>query len=639
MTEFTDRLRAALAPAYELGDELPGGGMSRVFLASERALGRRVVVKVLPPELAAGVNRDRFQREIQLAASLQHPHIVPLLAAGEDAELLYYTMPFIDGESLRDLVARKGRLSVREVMRVLHDVVDALDYAHARGIVHRDIKPGNILTQGSHALVTDFGVAKAISAALPGTGMTTTGMAIGTPAYMAPEQLAADPSADHRIDLYAVGLLAYELLAGKSPFASKSPTETMAAQFTREPPPLETIRDDVPPALASLVRRLLAKRAEDRPADARQVLAALESIAVPAGPATPTESVHAHRPGGRRLKTAAWVALAVLAFAAAGIGGAIAASRHITSSLFGGGSGGADVPASTATIGTDTLVLNDSAPALVLRTPPASSGAEEPRRLTRADSIAIAEAVRAELAKAGAPLPPASPPAPRAGEPGEPAERLEAEAERRAAQLQRHFIDSVLRSSMAEASRTVPRVYSFRTAPSAPSPPPPGMTPEQWSKVRAAESVGLEARQMVRVEVGRSGARRVLLAASHEDEPALAKLSASVIRSFRSMLRDEHRYEPVSPAAARAAASAAGNLEMAAARMGAELVTTVDLIGVPGDSVVVLIKLRDLTAAAPFSYRVVASGTVARENFDQSAERALRSALEKLGEMSAAPRR
>src|SRR5690606_25947165 len=156
-------------------------------------------------------------------------------------------------------------------------------YAHARGVVHRDIKPGNILTQGSHALVTDFGVAKAISAALPGTGMTTTGMAIGTPAYMAPEQLAADPSADHRIDLYAVGLLAYELLAGKSPFASKSPPDTMAAQFTREPPPLETIRDDVPPALASLVRRLLAKRPEDRPADAQQVLTALESIPAPSG--------------------------------------------------------------------------------------------------------------------------------------------------------------------------------------------------------------------------------------------------------------------------------------------------------------------------------------------------------------------
>ena len=360
MTAFQDRLRAALAPTYELGEELPGGGMSRVFLATERALGRRVVVKVLPPELAAGVNRERFQREIQLAASLQHPHIVPLLAAGEDAELLYYTMPFIEGESLRACVARKGRLSVREVMRILHDVVDALAYAHGRGVVHRDIKPGNILTHGSHALVTDFGVAKAISAALPGTGMTTTGMAIGTPAYMAPEQLAADPTADHRIDLYAVGLLAYELLAGASPFASKSPTETMAAQFTRDPPPLETIRDDVPPALASLVRRLLAKRPDDRPADAQQVLAALEALPVPQGSATPTASVRARTPRERRMKQAALVAVVLLALAVAGIAGAIAASRHITSGLF--GTGGDSTPPGRSVAATDTVVLGVTTP-------------------------------------------------------------------------------------------------------------------------------------------------------------------------------------------------------------------------------------------------------------------------------------
>ena len=633
MTEFRDRLRAALAPIYDLGEELPGGGMSRVFVASERALGRRVVVKVLPPELAAGVNRDRFRREIQLAASLQHPHIVPLLAAGEDAELLYYTMPFIDGESLRDCVARKGRLSVREVVRMLHDVVDALAYAHGRGVVHRDIKPGNILTQGSHALVTDFGVAKAISAALPGTGMTTTGMAIGTPAYMAPEQLAADPSADHRIDLYAVGLLAYELLAGKSPFASASPTETMAAQFTRDPAPLETIRDDVPPALASLIRRLLSKRADDRPADAHQVLAALEALPVPSGPATPTASMRAGRPG-RRMKQAAWAAVGLTALAAAGIGGAIAASRHISSGLFGAGR---DTLASTlpAREVTDTFVLGDSAPAVVLSSP-AAPAADGESRLTRADSIAIAEAVRAELARAARP-PSAPAPAP---EPGMDAEaRAEAQAEQYAARLQRTFVDSLLRSSMADVSRTVPRVFTVHPSPPVPATPPPGVTPEQWSKVREAESLTVRASEMVTVRVGAARPRRVLIAAAQEDDRALAGLSATIVRSFRSMLHAREGFEPVSPAAARAAAAATGNLEAAAARIGAELVTTVDFIGLPGDSVVMLIKLRDLTAATPFSYRVAASGTVAREEFGDAAERTLRSAIEQLNEMSEAPRR
>ena len=291
MTTFIEHLRDALAPAYELGPELQGAGMSRVFVANDVALGRKVVVKVLPPDLAAGVNRDRFRREIQLAAQLQHPHIVPLLSAGEHGELLYYTMPFIEGESLRSRLERKARLSVREVMRMLHDVVDALDYAHARGVVHRDIKPGNILTQGQHALVTDFGVAKALSAALPVSGMTSSGMAIGTPAYMAPEQLAADPAADQRVDIYAVGLLAYELLSGESPFVGPSPTATMAAQLTRDPAPIDTIRGDVPPALSAVIMRCLAKAPELRPQTAADLLAELELIPMPSGPSTPTQTV------------------------------------------------------------------------------------------------------------------------------------------------------------------------------------------------------------------------------------------------------------------------------------------------------------------------------------------------------------
>lgn len=266
------RLREALGPDYTLESELGGAGMSRVFVATERALGRRVVVKVLPPDLAAGVNIERFRREIQLAAQLQHPHVVPLLTAGERGELLWFTMPFIDGESLRTTLERRRRLPVREVMRILYDVVDALAYAHSRGVVHRDIKPGNILMSGPHAVVTDFGVAKALSAAVPRVGHTTSGMAIGTPAYMAPEQLAADPASDHRVDLYAVGLLAYELLTGASPFSGSSPQATLAAQLTERPKAPHLAHPEVPASLSRIIMQCLEKDANKRPATASALL-------------------------------------------------------------------------------------------------------------------------------------------------------------------------------------------------------------------------------------------------------------------------------------------------------------------------------------------------------------------------------
>ena len=282
---FGPELHAAFDSAYDLQRELAGGGMSRVFLATERSLNRQVVIKVLPPELAAGVNRERFRREIQMAAQLQHPHIVPLYAAGEHGDLLFYTMPYIEGESLRFALQGSSptQFSFREVARILHDVVDALAYAHARGVIHRDIKPGNVLRSGSHAVVTDFGVAKAISASLPEVGMTTGGMAIGTPAYMAPEQLAGDPAADHRVDIYAVGLLAYELLTGVVPFSAKSPRETLVAQLTRDPEPIDKTRQDVPPAFASLVMRCLAKMPENRPQSAAELLADMDAMQLVSG--------------------------------------------------------------------------------------------------------------------------------------------------------------------------------------------------------------------------------------------------------------------------------------------------------------------------------------------------------------------
>jgi serine/threonine-protein kinase len=283
MTTFDEQLRAALSDSYEIERELGGGGMSRVYVATERALGRKVVIKLLSPELTAEVNRGRFRREIQVAAQLQHPHIVTLLSAGEYDDLVYYTMPFIKGESLKSALEKNGALSVAEVVRVLYDVVDALAYAHENGVVHRDIKPANILRSGAHFLVTDFGVAKAINAAMQSGQMTSTGMAVGTPAYMSPEQLAGDPAADHRIDIYAVGLLAYELLVGRSPFAAATPKGVLAAVLTREPQRLIEARADVPASLSELVMSCLSKEPEGRPGSALELLTTLDMFSTASG--------------------------------------------------------------------------------------------------------------------------------------------------------------------------------------------------------------------------------------------------------------------------------------------------------------------------------------------------------------------
>ncbi|MGH7646306.1 MAG: serine/threonine-protein kinase, partial [Gemmatimonadales bacterium] len=291
MSEFTARLESALGSSYRLTRELGGGGMSRVFLAEEVELGRSVVIKVLPPEMAAGVSTDRFRREIQLATRLQHPHVVPLLTAGASGDLLYYVMPHVEGESLRARLARDRELPVGEAVKILRDVTDALAYAHGHGIVHRDIKPDNVLLSGKHALVTDFGVAKAVSQATGASSLTSLGVALGTPAYMAPEQAAADPNTDHRADIYALGALAYEMLSGRPPFTGTSPQSVLAAQVTATPDPLTRWRASVPPALEAIVMRCLAKLPADRWQSAEEVHAQLEAMATPASGTAATGAV------------------------------------------------------------------------------------------------------------------------------------------------------------------------------------------------------------------------------------------------------------------------------------------------------------------------------------------------------------
>ena len=321
MADFLSQLQSALGTSYRIERELGGGGMSRVFLAEEARLGRKVVVKVLPPEMSAAVQTERFEREIQLAASLQHPHIVPLLTAGAAGNLLYYVMPFIEGEPLDAKLAREGALPVPEAVRILRDVVDALAYSHGRGVIHRDIKPANVMLSGRHAMVTDFGVAKAVTASSQGSGsLTSLGIALGTPAYMAPEQAAADPNVDHRADLYAIGAVAYEMLAGRKPYEAPTPQAMLAAHVSGSPDPVSRYRASIPPALASAVMRCLEKHPADRWQNAADLGQALEAAITPSGGTTPVSTAPYPTPGAAKSRGGHPARMAVLfAFAALGV--------------------------------------------------------------------------------------------------------------------------------------------------------------------------------------------------------------------------------------------------------------------------------------------------------------------------------
>jgi len=281
VTDLRATLERTLGDSYTFEREIVGGGMSRVFVAVDRNLGRQIIVKVLSADVGAELSVDRFRREIHLAAKLQHPHIVPLLSAGEVNGAPYFTMPFVEGESLRAKLSRVGELSIREAVRILREVASALSYAHRHGVVHRDIKPDNVMLTDEFALVTDFGVAKALteSSKAPGVAtLTGLGVTLGTPAYMAPEQATADPSIDHRADIYAFGVMAYEMLSGSLPFARRSTQAMLAAHAIEKPEPIEQRRPAVPHALAAMVMRCLEKHPADRPQSAAELLPTLDSV-------------------------------------------------------------------------------------------------------------------------------------------------------------------------------------------------------------------------------------------------------------------------------------------------------------------------------------------------------------------------
>src|SRR3954468_19404446 len=347
MSSISDRLLSALGGSYTIERELTGGGMALVFMGEDHDLERKVVIKVLPPELAASVSAERFRREILTVARLQHPHIVPILKAGEIDGLPYFVMPYVDGESLDIRLRRTGPLSVRETMAIMKDVARALAFAHAGGVVHRDIKPGNILLASGSATVTDFGVAKALSSARRSgeknktSGLTNTGMSLGTILYMAPEQAAGDPDIDGRADIYALGIAGYEMLAGSAPFADLGPREMLTARLTLPPRPLSNYRKDVPAGLERLIAKCRAIDPKDRPQTAADLVEMLEDPETISGSFASANFAH----HGRRAKRVVISALALV--------GAIVVSAGIYTRLH---------PGSTAAIAEPAALTKSAQP-------------------------------------------------------------------------------------------------------------------------------------------------------------------------------------------------------------------------------------------------------------------------------------
>src|SRR5215208_3075458 len=299
MPEVLTRLKAALADRYRLDRELGQGGMAVVYLAEDLRHGRKVAIKVLHPELSAVLGGERFLGEIKVTANLQHPHILGLIDSGEADGLLYYVMPYVAGESLRARLVRERQLPVEEALRLSREVASALDYAHRQGVVHRDIKPENILLQDGAALVADFGIALAVHQA-GGNRMTQTGMSLGTPAYMSPEQAMGEREIGARSDVYALGVMSYEMLAGEPPFTGPSSQAIVAKVLTEQAPPLRTKRPTVPPAADAAIMTALQKLPADRWGSAREFSEALSGGGSRSMPAVTVPMAAVRPPAGSR---------------------------------------------------------------------------------------------------------------------------------------------------------------------------------------------------------------------------------------------------------------------------------------------------------------------------------------------------
>jgi eukaryotic-like serine/threonine-protein kinase len=318
--DLRERVRAALRTDYEIDRELGQGGMATVFRARDVKHGRPVAVKVLRSELSAGLAAQRFLREIEIAARLSHPHILPLHDSGDADGVLFYVMPYVEGESLRQRLARERQLPVRDAVLVAGQVADALDYAHRRGVVHRDVKPENILLEEGHAVVADFGIARAVSEAAAGD-RTRTGVAVGTPAYMSPEQASGEREVDGRSDVYSLGCVLYEMLAGEPPFTGPTAQAALARRFTEAPPSVELARPAVPAGVAAIVAKALATLPSDRFQSAAQLAQALSAetakLDAPSAPQSPITGRRSSFARPRARRRPAWIAAGAGAAAAA----------------------------------------------------------------------------------------------------------------------------------------------------------------------------------------------------------------------------------------------------------------------------------------------------------------------------------
>ena len=305
--DLRDRLQSALGGSCRIERELGGGGMSHIYVAADETLGRRVVVKVLSPELAGTVDGERFRREIHNLAVLHHPGIVPVLGSGPAGPLLYYTMPLIDGDSLRTVLHRERQLPVEKAVRYATEIADALAYAHEHNIVHRDIKPDNILIDGESAVVMDFGISRAIERSADMESLTATGFTIGTPKYMSPEQAAAQKHIDGRSDIYSLACVLYEMLVGEPPFPGTNPRLLIARHLHSPPPSARSSREDVPVSLDRALLTALAKNPADRYETVHAFAAAIQR-----GDPMPVADGPIRREGGQpgdRLKTIAYSAI------------------------------------------------------------------------------------------------------------------------------------------------------------------------------------------------------------------------------------------------------------------------------------------------------------------------------------------